>query len=371
MRILWITENYPPQRGGMAQSCDRIVANLRKRDVHIDVVHFTNKKKPFESELKVMGSYTALPKTVDMAHGLNLALTHLEQHFAEQSDLIVAFGGVFPMTAIATFSAVLNIPYYLCLRGNDFDIGLFSYKKKYLLDQAINNAQGIFVNSFDKIRRIEAIYNKAAYFTPNSIDLETWTPLLSEKEKAKVWREKHLPPNVQCIGLFGFLKEKKGVLFFLQSLVKSGTKKSVFLLFSGTLEAEVEAFLNAENIEYLQTPFLERIALLPYYLMCDWVVIPSFYEGMPNVLLEAGALHLPIVASAIDGMKDVIKNNQTGWLFQTNNTNDCAEVIRHVIGLSQEQRKKIGAALFADIKCNYTLEKESNNYLNVFKNDGF
>ena len=40
LRALWLTETYPPSRGGMAQSCDRIVRGLRRRGVLVDVLHF-------------------------------------------------------------------------------------------------------------------------------------------------------------------------------------------------------------------------------------------------------------------------------------------------------------------------------------------
>ncbi|HAA20951.1 MAG TPA: glycogen synthase, partial [Cytophagales bacterium] len=44
-RILWLTETYPPQRGGMAQSCDRLVSGLRQRSLTVDVLHFTGQVK--------------------------------------------------------------------------------------------------------------------------------------------------------------------------------------------------------------------------------------------------------------------------------------------------------------------------------------
>src|SRR4051812_1855869 len=40
LRALWLTETYPPSRGGMATSCDRIVRGLRRRGVLVDVLHF-------------------------------------------------------------------------------------------------------------------------------------------------------------------------------------------------------------------------------------------------------------------------------------------------------------------------------------------
>ncbi|MDD3147641.1 MAG: glycogen synthase, partial [Candidatus Riflebacteria bacterium] len=41
MHLLWLTENYPPRRGGMAQACDRIVHNLRRAGLSVDVAFFS------------------------------------------------------------------------------------------------------------------------------------------------------------------------------------------------------------------------------------------------------------------------------------------------------------------------------------------
>ena len=45
-------------------------------------------------------------------------------------------------------------------------------------------------------------------------------------------------------------------------------------------------------------PFLDRFELLPWYAACDWIAIPSFYDGLPNVLAEAAALGIPLIAVA-------------------------------------------------------------------------
>ena len=46
-RVLWLTGHYPPSRGGMAQSCDRIVRGLRAAGAEVDVAHLTRRARPW------------------------------------------------------------------------------------------------------------------------------------------------------------------------------------------------------------------------------------------------------------------------------------------------------------------------------------
>ena len=51
IHVLWLTENYFPSKGGMAQSSDRIVNSLRNELVEVDVLHFSSKRQFFKAPL--------------------------------------------------------------------------------------------------------------------------------------------------------------------------------------------------------------------------------------------------------------------------------------------------------------------------------
>ncbi len=368
MKILLLTENYPPQKGGMAQSCDRIVYHLRKENIFVHVLHFTNKKRPFFTEKKWNGAYTAVPKPYSIEHGLNLCLTFLEQNLGDDYTSMIAFGGKFPITAINTYSKVLELPYYICFRGNDFDISLYSFRNRYFMDLAIKESKGVFVNSTDKKSKINKLFpDVKCYFTPNSIDLNEWQPLPSEVKWTEDWKKENKTKTT--IGVFGFLKEKKGITFFLNSLIRSNCQQDVQLIFTGEIEETAKIILDEHNISFHQFEYTDRLGLIKYYLLCDFICIPSFYEGMPNVLLEAAALKIPLLVSNIDGMKDVIINEKNGWTFETLNSIDCARQINNILRANQEIKKEYTNSLFHSITKTYHPTNEVKNYIKVLEEE--
>ena len=71
LKILWLTENYPPQRGGMSVSCDRMVRNLRQAGAKIDVAHFSPRHLVWKNDKKMNGCQFSCPVRADVSHTLN------------------------------------------------------------------------------------------------------------------------------------------------------------------------------------------------------------------------------------------------------------------------------------------------------------
>lgn len=358
--LLWISENYPPNKGGMAESCNRIVTSLRKRGYIIHVLHFTNRKKPFFTEQKINGSYTAIPKHHDISHTLNLCLNFLTNPSTDlQYDIIIAFGGLLPMNGAPVYAQLLKKPLYTLIRGNDFDISVFSPKRKYYLDQALNCSKEVCANSLDKANKIKLLYPETnVHYIPNGINSTNWLPLKSELANMLEWRLNNTAPHTRTIGLFGVLKEKKGIRFFLQALIKSGIKDSVHLILTGDIDETTLETIERHQLQTSLLPFMDRNELLKYYTACDWIAIPSFYEGMPNVILEAGILGVPVMASNIDGMKDILIDQKNGLTFHPSDVEACAQQIYKAIKMNNSQRTKLGHSLQELIASSYTADQE-------------
>lgn len=359
MTLLWLTENYPPQRGGMAQSCDRIVDQLRKRGYTINVVHFTGRGTPFKLTQQLNGWYASVPFDESEAHTLNLAWEFIRD---KAFSAIVSFGGYLPMLAAPVFSKWMVTPLLTMIRGNDFDSAVFTPRRRDMMRDALEASQIVCAVSGDKAEKIRKLYPAVnVQYVPNGIDISRWDPSPSEIAFAEKWRATHTGNRI-CIGLFGQLKAKKGVHFLFESLKQSSILHQLHFLMIGEMTEEVTAILSSDEFSVSSFPFLDRYELLKYYLCCDAVAIPSFYDGMPNVLLEAGALAVPVIASNVDGMKDVIHDKESGMVFTPGDASSCRKVFFDFVNLPAGQRTKLGLQLQSSINEKYHVQIETTRY---------
>lgn len=362
-RILWLTENYPPQRGGMAQSCDRIIDGLRKEGFIIDILHFTERGVPFQTTQQLNGTYTSIPFKESESHTLNLAWNHLQK---KEISLLVCFGGYLSVLAAPVFARWLNVPLLTMIRGNDFDTSIFTPRKRDLLKDIFEVSTAVCSVTTDKKEKIEKFFSvKDVAYIPNGIDLSAWKPSRSELDFATTWKSENAIDKL-VTGIFGQLKAKKGLDFFIHA-VASITDQQFHLLLIGEIAEETIQVLQDSAIAYSHFSFMDRYELMPYYLCCDCIAIPSYYDGMPNVLLEAGALSIPVLASNVGGMKDVIEHEVSGLLFEPGDVKSCSSAVYQFTSLSKAQRTTIGKNLYTKIESNYTCKQETQQYEKLFK----
>ncbi|MFP4095872.1 MAG: glycosyltransferase family 4 protein [Cyclobacteriaceae bacterium] len=367
LRLLWLTENYFPNRGGMAQSCDRIVHQLRQQGVNIDVIHFSTRKKPYHWQKQAQGRYLACPFEEDSAHTLNRLWQFLQDEQTVYTHF-VAFGGNLPVMAASVLPACLQLPLVSLFRGNDLDAALFSARRQPVLLKVLQQSAAVATVSRDKVAKIRSLCPEAkVFYTPNGIDTRQWQLSPSDREKAAGWKRENADGR-KVIGLFGHLKAKKGVPFFLEALQRSGISSRVHLLMVGHVGESLQDMLNNQpQISYSCLPFMDRYELLGYYPACDAIAIPSFYDGMPNVMLEAGALGIPLIAAQVDGMKDLLADEpeEFGWLFKAAKLPDAADCLKSWSLASPQEISRRAENCRQRILEHYHQEKEAANYLEI------
>jgi glycosyltransferase involved in cell wall biosynthesis len=120
----------------------------------------------------------------------------------------------------------------------------------------------------------------------------------------------------------------------------------VHVLLSGWIDPDMEAWLaeHREGLSVTVEPFADRYELIHRYLACDAVVLPSFYDGMPNVMSEAAALGVPLMASRVGGMADWLEDDRTALLFEPGDESGCGWAIERAAAWPQERLRALGAA---------------------------
>lgn len=83
---------------------------------------------------------------------------------------------------------------------------------------------------------------------------------------------------------------------------------------------------------------------LPYYTAADCVVLPSYHEGMSNVLLEAAATGRPVITSDIPGCREAVEDGKTGLLCKARDCASLYEQMARMAETSPAERQAMGQA---------------------------
>lgn len=362
MRLLWVTENYPPSRGGMAQSCDRIVRGLRAAGVEVDVAHLSRRPVPFSAGDELGGRLFTVPLGEDPEHALRLLWTVLGRSYTH----VVAFGGTYPLLAAPVYAAWAGAPLVTLLRGNDFDTGMFSVRRQALVLSALRASARVCVVAGSTAPLVSAVApGVAVTVVGNSIDRGGWEVLPSERQKAAAWRAENVGSGFRTVGLVGQLKNKKGVRFLLDAVLAGGHAERLHFVLAGEVEPSVSGWLGEqERIRYSTFPFLDRYELLTVYAACDVVALPSFYDGLPNVALEAAALGIPLLASDAGGLADLV-DDRIGFRFVAGDAAGCRAAVHRAALSTSDELAALGAAAAERVRTDYSPRREVDGYLRV------
>lgn len=358
-RLLFITETYPPDRGGMSESCDRIVRGLFGASVAIDLVHFDRRAATPSFRRTAFGSQLHFPLDTDAAHTINCLWNRL-QHTLDLSAIthVVAFGGALPLLSAPAFAAWISRPLITLLRGNELDAGLFDPRRRSVLDDALRRSALVCTVTSAQAEKAAALHPGCEVrVTGNGIDFDLWSATDEDRERGRAFRQAQVGPDRRLLGVFGHLKAKKGLPFFVDTLSRAGLAERVHLLLVGEIETA------PTDVPFTHLPPMDRFSLLPYYTAADLIVLPSHYDGFPNVLIEAMALGKPLLASAVGGMADVLTDGQNAFLFSPGDEHGCADASRRAVEADHDTLRAMGESARAVARLRCDARDETRRYL--------
>jgi glycosyltransferase involved in cell wall biosynthesis len=114
-------------------------------------------------------------------------------------------------------------------------------------------------------------------------------------------------------------------------------------------------------------PFRDRLDLLPLYAACDAIVVPSFYDGLPNVVLEAAALGVPLLTSNAGGMADLLVDGENAIVFAAGDEHDCRRAIADFARMTDDALRELGARCQRLVLDELTVEREAARYIEVLE----
>ncbi len=160
----------------------------------------------------------------------------------------------------------------------------------------------------------------------------------------------------------GRMMREKGIGEFLQAAAALHSEKVHFELL-GYCDEDWQTQLNdaQEKGEIKLLGFDPEVQA--YYDACSAVILPTYHEGMSNVLMEASATGRPVIATAIPGCQEIFEEGVTGFGCQPRSAQSLIEAIRRFLALSPDQRAAMGAAARKKMEREFDRQKVVQAYM--------
>ena len=156
--------------------------------------------------------------------------------------------------------------------------------------------------------------------------------------------------------------KEKGIEEFFRAAEVLHSEKVVFSI-CGYCDEDYQEELDerASRGEILQLGF--HPDMHEYYRDCSAVVMPTWHEGMSNVLMEASACARPVIASNISGCREIFEDGVTGYGFAPHSPEELIRTLRHFLTLDRSQRAAMGEAARQKMIEEFDREKVAAAYL--------
>jgi len=155
----------------------------------------------------------------------------------------------------------------------------------------------------------------------NGVDTAYFNPdLYSEEQKQTLKSELKIIPEDFTYIFVGRLVGDKGINELIAAFQKlSAQKPHIKLLLVGPMEPELDPLLPETVHAISANPNIISVGwqndIRPYFAISDALVFPSYREGFPNVVMQAGAMGLPSIVTDINGCNEIIRENTNGLII--------------------------------------------------------
>lgn len=217
---------------------------------------------------------------------------------------------------------------------------------------------------------IKSGLKKPVKIIPNCIDTNFFHPV-SNEEKDKIKKAYNIESHsIVYVGRMSYEKNLDQLIRIFSLLIKDDDMKDTKLMLVGDgperkkLEALARKLHLDKNIIWTGT--LREQILKESFSCNDVFVTASRSENMPLTILEAMACGLPMVTADDNGLKEIIKNNQNGYLCRVDNAEEMAAKIKSLLE-DNDKREKFGRAS-RNLAMNYSKEKITTLLEECYKN---
>ncbi len=254
-----------------------------------------------------------------------------------------------------------NTPVVLSRRVDNREPKLWARAKYSLYDHVITISDGI-----KQVLIKEGVKKDKITVVHSAVDIASFNHLCQKKH---FYDEFNLPNNAKTIGVIAQLIPRKGHRFLLQvapRLIKEIPNLRILFFGKGSLENELKHLIKDKDLQnnVLLVGFREDIAK---WIGClDLVVHPAIMEGLGVSLLQATSAKVPIVASPVGGIPEIVQDGVNGYLVDPRDSSRLQEKISLLLN-NRSLAEELGKAGREIVETKFSVDSMVDGNADVYK----
>jgi glycosyltransferase involved in cell wall biosynthesis len=277
-------------------------------------------------------------------------------------------GGLGRVAAWRSEAAVVYTPNAFAFvdTGNRFRGWLYQMIERWLGQHMTDALICVSASELEVARRQAIAPSERLMLIENAIDAACFAPCLSPTA-AKL--RLGLDPGLPTVGYVGRLARQKGLEYLVQAariVVDTWGDAQFVLVGEGELEGKVREMVASYCLDQYFLLTGHRTDVPQIFEALDVFVLPSLYEGLPYTLMEAMAAGRPVLATDVDGSRDLIEDGLNGVLVPPRAARDLAEALVYLLS-AKDERERLGGMARAAALSRQTTEQMTQQVINLYE----
>jgi colanic acid/amylovoran biosynthesis glycosyltransferase len=180
------------------------------------------------------------------------------------------------------------------------------------------------------------------------------------------------PPATPRLVCLGRLVEQKGQLLLIEAaalLARKSVNFELVLVGDGEMRHEIESLISQRGLakQVRLTGSISTEKLREEMLASRGLVLPSFAEGLPMVIMESMALRRPVLTTYVAGNPELVRHGIDGLLFPAGSVEALADAMEDFLSRPVEELQKMGEAAYARVIERHSIDVEATKLAALFR----
>ena len=196
-----------------------------------------------------------------------------------------------------------------------------------------------------------------------------WTASFASPRNLSPPRDVSAYPGLTLQGVAVQDAERPDLVEATARLRAKGIEMDLVLAGDGPLRGEIEAAIERQGLgnTIRITGWISSDSVRDEILAARALVLPTFAEGLPVVIMEAMALRRPVLSTYVAGIPELVRDGENGWLFPAGSLGDLTAAMEDCLSKSAEEIQRMGDAGYDRVIERHSIDVEAAKLADLFR----